>query len=75
MLKINIADSICLDKVKELRKFIEIEKMISIDNEKEKQKAKQECLDLLNYLSPNSMITNKKYGNLIQEIMNERKTS
>ena len=65
--------SICLDQVEKLGKFIEIEKMISIDDEMNKQKAKQECVNLLSFLSPNSEITNKKYGDLVQEIINQEK--
>lgn len=62
---------ICLDEVDQLGKFIEVEKIISFENEKEK--ARNDCLALLNDLVPNAIIENKKYGDLMQEIINNKK--
>lgn len=60
--------TICLDSVVQIGDFVEIEKMVGFSsNEK---KAREECVDLLNILSPNSEIENKKYGDLMQEILN-----
>ncbi len=63
--------SIDLDEVEKLGFFIEIEKMIKSDDEKEI--AKKECLELLNIISPEGQIENKKYGDLMQEIINKEK--
>jgi len=59
---------ICLDSVVSLGEFIEIEKMI--DSSGDEKKAREECVDLLNILSPVAEIENKKYGDLMQEILN-----
>lgn len=64
--------TISLDDVEQLGNFIEIEKMITLAEEKEK--ARDECLDLLKILSPNSEIENRKYGDLMQEIINQNNT-
>ncbi len=62
--------TICLDKVKELGNFIEIEKMT---NSEEKTKdIKQECLNLLKKLSPEAEMENRKYGDLMQEMINNK---
>jgi len=63
--------SIDLDEVEKLGFFIEIEKTIKSDDEKET--AKKECLELLKIVSPEGRIENKKYGDLIQEIINKEK--
>lgn len=65
--------TICLDEVEQLGSFVEIEKMISIDKKSEKDKARNECLDLLKSLAPKSKIENKKYGDLMQERINKEK--
>ncbi|MBW2996044.1 class IV adenylate cyclase [Candidatus Woesearchaeota archaeon] len=61
--------AICLDNVKQLGNFIEIEKIVTSSEEKEN--ARKRCLDLLNTLAPNSEIEDKKYGDLIQEKINK----
>jgi adenylate cyclase, class 2 len=63
--------SVCLDDVKSLGRFIEIEKIVNKPEEKEK--AMNECKDLLNFLSPSAKIETKKYGDLMQDIINSRK--
>ncbi len=62
--------TICLDKVTELGNFIEIEKMT--DSEEKTKDIKQECLSLLKKLSPEAEIENRKYGDLMQEIINNK---
>ncbi len=61
--------TICLDSVDQLGDFIEIEKLINFSDNKEK--TRKECEDLLYILSPDSKIENKKYGDLMQEILNK----
>ena len=61
--------TICLDDVNQLGSFIEVEKMIDFSDDK--NKAREECKKLLNILVPNSKIENRKYGDLIQEIINK----
>ena len=63
--------TICLDNVEQLGQFIEVEKIIS--DEQEKDKTKQECLDLLKKLTTDSEIVEKKYGDLMQELINQQK--
>ena len=61
--------SIDLDEVEKLGCFVEVEKIIkSID---EKDTAKKECVELLKIISPESQTENKKYGDLMQEIINK----
>jgi adenylate cyclase class 2 len=62
--------TICLDSVTGLGRFIEIEKMI--ENDGDKDRARRECLDLLKLLAPDSEIEERKYGDLIQEQINKR---
>jgi adenylate cyclase class 2 len=63
--------TICLDWVEGLGDFIEIEKMISSSDEKER--VRQECLQLLHKIVPDAKIENRKYGDLMQEKINENK--
>ncbi len=63
---------ICLDEVKDLGKFIEIERIVNKPEEKEK--AMNECKDLLNFLCPNAKPENKKYGDLMQDLINAKKS-
>lgn len=60
-----------LDNVKDLGEFIEIEKII--DNELEIENARQECIKLLEKISPDATIINEKYGDLIQDKINKSK--
>ena len=62
--------TICIDNVDQLGNFIEIEKMVK--SEEDESQARIECLKLLNNLSPNVEIENRKYGDLIQEILNDK---
>jgi len=62
---------ICLDNVEKLGMFIEIEKMIgSLENE---YIARKECVELLENLSPGAEIENRKYGDLMQELIDREK--
>jgi adenylate cyclase, class 2 len=61
---------VCLDDVDQLGRFIEIEKIVNSDNEKDE--ARNDCLKLLKELAPNAVIENKKYGDLIQDILNNK---
>jgi len=65
--------TICLDDVEQLGNFIEIEKIISSDNKEEKEKAKEQCLELLSILALGSEIESRKYGDLMQELINQKR--
>jgi len=60
---------ICLDDVDELGSFIEIEHPCKDGS---KQDALKECEDLLGILAPDAVIEPKKYGDLMQEIINKK---
>lgn len=59
-----------LDKVKKLGNFVEIEKIVR--HPKDEKKAREDCKKLLSKISTNSMIEIKKYGDLIQELINKK---
>jgi len=61
---------ICLDDVAQLGTFIEIEKIVNSPDEKDA--ARKACFELLNELLPNAEIENKKYGDLMQDIINHQ---
>lgn len=63
--------TICLDRVEKLGNFIEIEKIITSENKTEE--IKKECLNLLNVLAPGSEIETRKYGDLMQELINKNR--
>lgn len=60
---------VALDVVKDLGKFIEVERIVNADVEKDK--AMKECLELLNFLVPNAKIEGQRYGDLMQDILND----
>ncbi len=62
---------ICLDDVESLGTFIEIEKMV--DSSNLKADAKEDCMGLLGKIVPNSEIEERKYGDLMQDIINDEK--
>ena len=62
---------IALDNVNRLGEFIEIEKVV--DSLDEIDNARKGCIELLNLISPDSEIENRKYGDLMQEIINKEK--
>lgn len=59
---------ICLDDVDKLGRFIEVEKGIGEDQDKEV--VYKECLELLEKLAPGSIQEKRKYGDLMQDIIN-----
>ena len=61
---------IVLDHVEQLGNFIEIEKMV--DSKEEIEKAREDCINLLNKISPESKITDEKYGDMMQNIINKK---
>lgn len=60
---------ICLDEVEKLGLFVEIEKTVSSPDQKES--ARKECADLLEKISPSSEIESRKYGDMMQELINK----
>jgi len=63
--------TVCLDKVEQLGDFIEIEKLIN--EESKVDETRKECLDLLEIIAPGFKIENRKYGDLMQDLINQRK--
>jgi adenylate cyclase class 2 len=63
--------TICLDEVDKLGRFIEIEKMLSSADDHEE--ARKECLALLDSIAPDSELIDRKYGDLMQDILNKEK--
>lgn len=63
--------NIDLDDVSRLGRFIEIEKIVK--SEEEKELARKECINLLEEISPGSKIEDRKYGDLMQELINKEK--
>ena len=62
---------ICLDVVKKLGKFIEVEK--EINNEEKKEETIKECRDLLKSIASDPEFIESKYGDLMQERINQGK--
>jgi adenylate cyclase, class 2 len=60
---------IALDQVEQLGFFMEIEKMVS--SREEIDKAREECVALLEEIVPGAEITNEKYGDMMQNIINK----
>lgn len=63
---------IAVDDVEKLGHFIEIEKMIGYTEDKDV--AKQECMAFLKRLGENLVVEKRKYGDLMQEILNQNKS-
>ena len=62
---------IAIDQVEHLGNFIEIEKMVG--SKEEIDKARGDCLELLQQISSEAEITNEKYGDMMQNIINKNK--
>jgi len=62
--------TICLDEVEQLGNFIEIEREIT--SEGEIDETKKECLGLLEKIAPGAEIEKRKYGDLMQELINKK---
>ena len=63
--------TICLDEVENLGNFIEIEREVTVEGEIEK--TRNECISLLEKIAPGSKIENRKYGDLMQELIDQQK--
>jgi adenylate cyclase class 2 len=61
---------ICVDDVDGIGSYIEIEKMVM--NPEEKDQARGECLKIMAEISPDLTVENRKYGDLIQEKINQQ---
>lgn len=55
--------TICLDKVTDLGQFIEVEKII--ENDSEREKTMQECKEFLEKLADKFELTKEKYGDMM----------
>ncbi len=62
---------VCLDTVEELGKFIEVEKFAN--SEKEAGEIWKQCFDVLKDIVPEAEVEHRKYGDMMQEIINIRK--
>ena len=62
--------TICLDKVMELGDFVEIEHLS--ENNENIDHTVEECKALLSKLDPKAILEPKKYGDLMQELINNR---
>jgi len=62
---------ICLDDVEQLGFFIEIEHSSKEDGDK--TEALKKCQDLLNLIASGAILESKKYGDLMQELINKNK--
>ncbi|MDD3190684.1 MAG: class IV adenylate cyclase [Candidatus Pacebacteria bacterium] len=62
---------IAMDNVEQLGYFIEIEKMVNYNDDKDA--AKQECVDFLQRIGEDLIVEKRKYGDLMQEIINQNK--
>jgi len=62
---------ICLDDVELLGTFIEVEKMV--DSSDLKEKTKEDCIKLLEKIASSLEIEERKYGDLMQDIINGEK--
>jgi len=63
--------TICLDEVEKLGNFIEIEKEVTTENEIEKTRSG--CIGLLEKIAAGAKIENRKYGDLMQELIDQQK--
>jgi len=64
---------ICLDEVEVLGKFIEVEH--SDKQGEDKEKALSECKEFLGLIAPEAVLEPRKYGDLMQNIINKQKQS
>ena len=61
---------ICIDEVDKLGSYIEIEKIVITNDEK--NQAREDCLNLMKEIAPDLVVESRKYGDLIQEIINQQ---
>jgi adenylate cyclase class 2 len=62
---------VCLDTVENLGQFIEVEKFAG--SEKEAGEIWKQCLDVLKEFAPESEVEHRKYGDMMQELINGKK--
>ena len=62
---------VCLDTVENLGQFIEVEKFAS--SESEAGEVWKECFDVLKDIFPEAEVEHRKYGDMMQELMNKGK--
>jgi len=60
---------VCLDTVEKLGQFIEVERTVA--NEKDAGEARKLCLEILKEIAPNSETEYRKYGDMIQDLINK----
>ena len=59
---------VCLDTVEGLGQFIEVEKVVA--GEQQAGEAWKECFDVLKEFAPESEVEHRKYGDMMQELIN-----
>jgi adenylate cyclase class 2 len=62
---------VCLDTVEKLGQFIEVEKAVA--SEQEAGEAWKQCFEVLKDIVPEAEVEHRKYGDMMQELMNSRK--
>jgi adenylate cyclase class 2 len=62
---------VCLDEVEKLGKFIEVEKAVA--SEQETGETWKQCFEILKELAPGSETEHRKYGDMIQDLINKGK--
>jgi adenylate cyclase class 2 len=60
---------VCLDSVEELGQFIEVERMVS--SEQEAGEARKQCLEVLKEFAPDAETEYRKYGDMMQDLINK----
>ena len=61
---------VCLDTVEQLGQFIEVE--ANLGPEKDPGEAWKQCLDVLREFAPQAEVESRKYGDLMQDIINKK---
>ena len=60
---------VCLDTVEKLGQFIEVEKVVA--GEQQAGETWKECLDVLKEFAPQAEVEHRKYGDMMQELLNK----
>jgi adenylate cyclase class 2 len=63
---------VCLDTVEQLGNFIEVEKAVA--SEQESGEARRQCFDILKELAPEAETEHRKYGDMMQDLINKSQT-
>jgi predicted adenylyl cyclase CyaB len=61
---------VCLDTVEQLGNFIEVEKVVG--SEQEAGEVWKQCFEMLKELAPDSETEHRKYGDMMQELVNNK---